>query len=138
MVAKFKMTADAPQPPSERAFGLVWAALFAVLGAWPLISGERPRVLLLAAAAVLAAISVVTPKLLAPLNIAWHRLGLALHRIVSPVVLAALFYLVVTPMGVAMRLANKNLLQRRKPECSTYWEARNPAGPERGSMRDQF
>ncbi len=132
------MAADIPAPPSERTFGLVWAALFAVLGAWPLVSGEPPRVLLLAAALVLTVISVVAPRLLAPLNIAWHRLGLALHRIVSPVVLGALFYVVVTPMGVAMRLANKNLLQRRKPERSTYWEARDPAGPGRGSMRDQF
>jgi hypothetical protein len=116
----------------------MWTALFVVLGAWPLLSGGHPRVLLLAAAGVMALVTVAVPRLLKPFNVAWHRFGLVLHKVVSPIVLGALFYGVLTPIAAAMRASRKNLLQLRKPDVSTYWHARTPGGPGRGSMRDQF
>jgi len=127
-----------PKPPSERSFGFLLTGVLAILGAWPLVSGGYPRVGLLIAAAIAALISVLRPVLFRPFNFAWYKFGLALHKIVSPIVLGLLFYLVVTPVGVAARLLGKNLLQRRKPEGPSYWVPRPRIEPQNGSMRDQF
>ncbi len=116
---------------SDRGFGLVIGAALAVVALWPLIGSAPPRwwALGLAAAFVVMA--------LAPLNRLWTRLGLALGRIVQPVIMAAVFYGVVTPTAFIMRLANKDPLDRRfDPSAETYWVEREPAEPK--SMRNQF
>lgn len=127
-----------PKPPSERSFGFVFTVFFLVLGLWPLLSGAPPRIALLIAAGVIAAIAVLAPKVLAPLNLVWFKFGLALGKVVSPIVLGLLFFVIVTPIGLVARASGKNLLRRRKPEGQSYWQAREPAGPKPGSMRDQF
>ena len=69
----------------------------------------------------------------------WQRLGRLLHRIVSPVVLLFLFYVVVTPTGMLMRAFSKGTLQRRRKDTArTYWVERSPPGPEPESLRNQF
>lgn len=79
------------------------------------------------------------PKLLRGPNYLWFRLGLLLHKIVNPLVLGALFLMVVTPMAIAMRLLGKKLLNRAyEPAAKSYWIERNPPGPEPDSIRNQF
>ena len=127
-----------PKPPSERSFGLLLTAVLAILGAWPLVSGDHPRIVLFLAAAIAALVTMLKPAWLRPFNIAWYKFGLVLNRIVSPIVLGLLFYLIVTPVGLAVRLLGKNLLQRRRPDGPSYWLARAPIEPQKTSMRDQF
>ena len=127
-----------PKPPSERSFGFLLTGVLVVLGVWPLVSGGHPHVVLFVAAAIAAFVSALRPALLRPFNIAWYKFGLVLNRIVSPVVLGLLFYLIVTPVGLAARLSGKNLLQRRKVNGPSYWLARTPIEPQKNSMRDQF
>ena len=127
-----------PRPPSERSFGFLLTGVLAILAAWPLLSGGHPRVFLFVAAAIAAFVSILRPALLRPFNIAWFKFGLVLSRIVSPIVLGLLFYVIVTPVGLAARLSGKNLLQRRKPDVPTYWLKREPVESQSGSMRDQF
>lgn len=127
-----------PKQPSERAFGFVLIGVLAILGLWPVFSGGHPRVLPLVVMVIVAIVSALRPALLRPFNIAWYKFGLLLNRIVSPIVLGLLFYLVVTPMGLAVRLSGKNLLQRRKPDTLSYWLPRTPIELRSGSMRDQF
>lgn len=129
---------EPPKQPSERSFGFLLTAVLAILAAWPLVSGGDPRVVLLVAAASAGFVSILRPALLRPLNIAWYKFGLALNRIVSPIVLGLLFFLIVTPVGLAARLSGKNLLQRRKPDVSTYWLKRQRVEQQSNSMRDQF
>jgi Saxitoxin biosynthesis operon protein SxtJ len=128
--------AHTAERPSDRSFGFLWTAVFAVLGAWPLASGERPRIGLFVVAGVLALISVVAPILLRPLNIIWHRFGLLLSKVLSPVVLGAMFFVVFAPLSWALRLFGKNLLERRKPDRPTYWLQR--AASRGGTLQDQF
>src|SRR5262245_34581576 len=104
-----------PTPESsDRGFGLVFATVFALVGAWPLIHWQAPRWWALLIAAGFAVVALVQPRILHPLNRLWLALGRLLHRIVSPLVMGAVFFLVVTPTGWIMRLAGKDVLSLKR------------------------
>lgn len=124
---------------SERAFGLVFAAVFSVVAGWPLLRGGDPRVWALGIAAVFLLFAWLLPGLLAPLNRAWFRLGLVMHRVVSPVVLGGLFFLTVTPVAFLMRLFGKRPLSLRfDSRAESYWIRRDVSGSPPDSMKRQF
>ena len=124
---------------SNRAFGWVFVAVFAIIGAWPLLSGGTLHWWSLITAGVILLITMVAPALLALPNRLWLRFGLALNRIISPVVLAFLFYVVVTPMGALMRLFGKDNLRLSRSETDgSYWIKRDPPGPKPDSLHHQF
>jgi hypothetical protein len=124
---------------SNRSFGWVFAAVFLIIAAWPLVSGGMIRWWSLFLAAAFALVTVAAPKLLAVPNRLWMRVGLLLNRIISPIVLAFLFYVVVTPMGVLMRVFGKDSLRLRRDASDTsYWIERDPPGPKPDSMNHQF
>ena len=124
---------------SNRAFGLVFAAVFLIVALLPLLSGEAVRWWSAAVAAVFGALAVLAAPALGPLNKLWTRLGMLLHRIVNPVVLGIMFFIVVTPTGLLMRIAGKDPLRlKRDSAVSTYWIERDPPGPCPDSFRDQF
>lgn len=125
--------------PSERRFGLTFAAVFVLLTAILILRGNSLWPAPLALALAFLGVAAFAPNWLAPLNQLWLRFGLALHAIVSPVVLVILFFAVVTPIGVFARLAGKDFLRLRfDREATTYWIDRQPPGPKRESMRNQF
>jgi hypothetical protein len=136
---ELQQRAEVAKTSSDRSFGLVLATFFALLGAlsfwhgagrWPIWFGIGILMLILALAA---------PKTLAVFNWAWTKLGLALHAIVSPVVLAILFYACVAPIGFLMRLSGTDPLHRRyDADADSYWISRNPPGPQRETFRNQF
>ena len=124
---------------SNRAFGLVMAVFFLIVTGLPLVRGHAARWWTLIPAVAFAALALVRPAALAPLNWVWTRFGLLLHRGVSPVVLAAVFYGAVAPLGLLMRAAGKDPLRlRRDPAAASYWIPRTPPGPSPESMRQQF
>jgi len=124
---------------SERSFGIVFAAVFAVVGVWPLISGDGVRWWALGVAAVFLSLAFIRPAVLAPLNKAWMKFGEILHKIVSPVIMGLLFYLTVTPVGLVMRIFKKDPLGLDFDKAATsYWIERDPPGPKPETMRDQF
>jgi hypothetical protein len=132
--------ARAPVPESsDRSFGLVFAAVFAVIGLLPLLRLEQPRWWAIGIAAAFALLAVVWPDLLRPLNRAWLGLGRLLHRVVSPLVMGAVFFLCVTPVAWIMRLRGKDVLSlARRPDLSSYWIARGPSPPPAETMKRQF
>lgn len=124
---------------SNRGFGWVFTALFLIIGAWPIFSGAPPRWWSLIVSGIFLLITLAAPALLRLPNRLWLRFGLLLNRIVSPVVLAFLFYIVVTPMGALMRLfAKDNLRLRRSDADASYWIKRDPPGPKPDSLHHQF
>jgi len=124
---------------SNLSFGRVFTAVFLIIAVWPLVSGATVRWWSLFIAAAFALVTVAAPNLLALPNRLWLRFGLLLNRIISPVVLALLFYLVVTPMGALMRMLGKDSLRlRRRGSDATYWIKRDPPGPKPDSMNHQF
>jgi hypothetical protein len=124
---------------SNRAFGLVFATVFGVIGLWPWLFGGHVRIWSVAIGAAFLVVALLWPAVLAPLNRIWTRFGLLLHRIVSPVVLGVMFFGVVTPMGLVMRALGKDPLRLRfDPAARTYWIERRPPGPAPDTLNNQF
>ncbi|MBF0166008.1 MAG: hypothetical protein HQL45_00140 [Alphaproteobacteria bacterium] len=124
---------------SDKSFGFVFAAFFALIGLWPLFKGLDARLWALGLAALFLAVSLIRPALLKPLNRVWFLFGLLLHKIVSPLIMGLLFFLTVAPTGLIMRALGKDMLRlKRDPEAASYWILREPPGPEAGSMTRQF
>ncbi|HLF31846.1 MAG TPA: SxtJ family membrane protein [Xanthomonadales bacterium] len=124
---------------SNRSFGLVMAAAFGLVAFIPLFGAAPPHAWALAISAVLLIIALTVPGILSPLNRLWTAFGLLLHRLVNPLVLGLLFFLVVTPTAWIMRaLGKRPLALAPEPEASTYWVMRDPPGPAPESMKRQF
>jgi Saxitoxin biosynthesis operon protein SxtJ len=93
----------------------------------------------LALALLFFAVALLTPRMLAPLNLIWFRFSLALNWIVNPVIMAFLYYLAVVPTGLIVRLTGRDLLRlKRNAATASYWVRREPPGPQPGSMTKQF
>ena len=124
---------------SDRTFGLVIGAALAVIGILPVLGGGGVRWWLVAIGGAFALVGLVWPTLLAPLNRLWTRFGLLLSRVTNPIVMALMFFVVLTPSGILMRLFGKDPLRRRfDADATTYWIERDPPGPKGDSMRNQF
>ena len=126
----------AVKPSSDRAFGLVFAVVFALVALWPLLDDAPPRWWALAVAGGFTGLALAAPKLLAPANRLWTGFG---RRLGNPLVMGLLFYLGVTPTGLIMRAFGKDLLHlKRDPDAASYWIERTPPGPAPGGMPRQF
>ena len=124
---------------SDRSFGLVFAAVFAIIGLWPLLHEASLRWWGLAVAAGFLAVALIRPNLLRHLNRIWTQFGLLLHKIVTPVVMSLLFFVTVTPIGLIMRLFGKRPLQLGfEPQIESYWIVLDPPGPAPESMKMPF
>jgi hypothetical protein len=128
---------DPAPESSDRSFGFVFAVVFALIAGSPLWSGGPLRWWALGLAAAFALVAVAQPRILHPLNRAWLALGHLLHLVVSPIVMGAVFFLCVTPIGWIMRLRGKDVLSlSRRSALSSYWITRDQAQAQ--SMKNQF
>jgi hypothetical protein len=124
---------------SNRTLGLVFATVFAIIGIVPWFTQGSPHWWAVIVAGAFAAVALVFPSLLAPLNKFWTWLGLVLHKIVSPLVLGIMFFVVITPMGVVMRLLGKDPLRLQfDKSILSYWLDRTPPGPKPDTLPHQF
>ena len=118
---------------------MVLAVVFSLITLRRVWNGTHIWPLFGAIALVFFLMAWLRPALLAPLNRAWNKLGLLLGKIVSPIVLGALFFLVITPSAIIIRWMGNDLLNlRRDPKAESYWLVRNPPGPAPESINDQF
>ena len=129
----------AVEGPSDRSFGVTFAvvlSLFAALSYWK--SGDLWPYLI-GAGGLFGLAALLRPGVLAPLNRLWMKFGLVLHKVMTPLIMGLLFFGVMMPFGVVMRLSGKNLLGLKpEGEKASYWVERNPAGPDAASMPNQF
>ena len=124
---------------SDRAFGIVFALLFLIIGGFPILYGSDLRFWALGIGSVFFGVAIIAPQILRPLNIIWFKFGMLLHKIVNPIVMGLLFFFTVTPIAFIMRLINKDPLNCKfDPEASTYWIKREAGEPEPENMRRQF
>ena len=121
---------------SNRSFGLVFFVVFLIVALWPLKSGEDIRIWSLALSIIFFSLGILNSKLLTPLNKLWFKFGILLGSIVSPIVMGLVFFLVVTPTSIIMRLLGKDLLKMDKVKnVSTYWIKRDK---QKSTMKKQF
>jgi len=131
--------ADEVKLGSERAFGMVFAVVFAAVGLWPLGADGAVRIWALGIAVGLLVVALARPELLRHLNRLWFRFGLLLNKVVNPLVMGLLFYFTVTPTGFIMRVFGKDPLRLKFDRAAlSYWIERQPPGPEPETMRQQF
>ena len=126
--------------PSERSFGLLFFLFFTVGGGYSLYK-SLPATLtysLFISAAALLVFTFVAPKFLAPFNRAWFSLGILLNMIVSPLVLGAIFFLLITPVAIVMRIFGRDELKLHKRDVASYWVDKNPIYLCSQSFKNQF
>ncbi|NKB20000.1 MAG: hypothetical protein GKS01_05580 [Alphaproteobacteria bacterium] len=131
------------QGSSDRAFGIVFTVVFSLIGLWlwlsPMARDPNAHWYALAIAAAFLLAALIVPRTLAPLNRAWMRFGLLLHKVVNPVIMGLVFFIAVTPTALIMRALGKDPLRRQlDKDAKTYWIDRAPPGPDPDSMPHQF
>ena len=125
--------------PSNRKFGLLFTSVFFLLGAVPWLFFSHYTVWPWIASGGFLLATLAAPGLLTPLNRLWMKFGLLLHHIISPLVLGIMFFALIVPIGLMMRLLGKRPIPVEfEPERDSYWIDRNPPGPEPESLRNQF
>ena len=120
---------------SNRSFGVVFFIVFLLIAIYPLIYSEELRIWSLILSLLFLILGLLNSKILYPLNKIWFKFGLSLGRIVSPLVMAIIFFLVVTPIGLLMRILNKDLLNLKLNKSKTYWIEQNE---QKSKMKNQF
>ena len=125
--------------PSNRKFGLFFAAIFAIASAYFITEDSHTIAWLFAGSAIVFAVLALTQSdILLPLNKLWMRFGLLLGMIVSPIVLGAIFFVIFTPIGFLMRLFGRDELRLKRTSAASYWKVREPSGPSADSFKNQF
>ena len=120
---------------SNRNFGLVFFVVFLIVALWPLKYEEDIRLWSLALSLIFFILGVLNSKLLTPLNKLWFKFGIFLGTIISPIIMGIVYFLVVTPTSVFMRLLGKDLLNTKFSSNRSYWIKREK---NIGSMKRQF
>ena len=124
---------------SDRSFGMVFALVFLAVGIWVVLGGQSEGWFLLSGSALFLVVAMARPSILGPLNRAWAKFGILLGQVFNPLLLGVVFFLVVTPIAIIMRLWGKDSLHLKfKSDLESYWINRSPAGPKVGSMTKQF
>ena len=120
---------------SNRSFGIVFFVVFLIIATYPLINGDELRLWSLIISIIFLFLGLVNSKILNPFNKLWFKFGIFLGKIISPLVMGIIFFLVVTPIGLLMRLLNKDLLNLRFNNNGSYWiEKTEP----KSKMKNQF
>jgi hypothetical protein len=131
---------QAPKLPTDRSFGLLFTVVFALLAGWSAWRGGHLWPWWAGASGLFLVVSLIVPRILRPLNVAWMWLGLLLSMIVSPIVMGLIYFIVVTPMALFFKLTGRDALMRKyQPALGSYWIKRDPPGPDGpSSFPNQF
>jgi len=120
---------------SERMFGIIFSLLFSIIGMFPLWHGKKVRLWAIAAAVVLFIVAIILPGALRVLNRTWIQISLVISRVTNPLIMTFLYYFVITPMGVIMRVLGRDPLRLQKDKIAkSYWIEREPSGPAPETM----
>ena len=120
---------------SNRSFGIVFFIVFFLIAIYPLLKGNDLRIWSLLISFIFLALGLINSKILTPLNRLWFKFGLLLGKFISPLIMGIIFFVVVTPIGIIMRLLKKDLLNLKYNKKETYWI--NKSGPK-SKMKNQF
>ena len=120
---------------SNKSFGIVFFIVFFIISIYPLLSHNEIRLWSLIISIIFLVLGLLNSKLLTPLNKVWFKFGILLGKIVSPLVMGIIFFFVVTPIGILMRILKKDLLNLKFNKKTTYWIEKNDP---KSKMKNQF
>jgi len=121
--------------PSNRSFGLLFFLVFLIISLWPLSYEGEIRIVTLIISIIFLILGLINSNILKPLNFLWMKFGIFLGTIISPLIIGIIFFIVVTPIGILMKLAKKDLLKLKFNDDNSYWVKKN--GPK-SEMKNQF
>ena len=107
--------------PTNRNFGIVFSIVFLLIALWPLLKQNDVRIWSLIISIIFLILGLLNSNILLPLNKLWFKFGILLGNIVAPIVMGIVYFLVVTPTGLIMRMFRKDLLNLKKNNKNTYW-----------------
>ena len=120
---------------SNRSFGTVFFIVFFIISVWPILNDENIRIWSLVIFVIFLGVGLINSSLLTPLNKIWFKFGIFLGNFISPIVMAIVFFLVLLPTGIIMRILRKDILNLKYSSKSTYWIEKQKY---KSTMKNQF
>jgi hypothetical protein len=120
---------------SNKSFGIVFFLFFLIISIYPLLSNGSINYLFLILSLIFLVLTVLNSKILSPFNKVWFKLGIFLSKIISPLVMGIIFFFVVSPIAILMKILKKDLINLKLNNSKSYWIIRNN---ENNSMKKQF
>ncbi len=121
--------------PSNKSFGIVFFILFLIISLWPLLNSGNVRIWSLLLSLIFLILGILNSRILTPFNKIWMKFGILLGNVVSPIIMVIVFFLVITPISLLMRIFKKDLLNLKFNKNYSYWiEKKGPLS----KMKDQF
>ena len=121
--------------PTNRNFGIVFSVVFLLIALWPLLKQNDVRIWSLIISIIFLILGLLNSNILLPLNKLWFKFGILLGSIVAPIVMGIVYFLVVTPTGLIMRILRKDLLNLKKNNKNTYWIDKDNSN---SNLKNQF
>ena len=121
--------------PSNRNFGIVFAIVFLIISLWPLLKQNEIRYWSLIISIIFLSLGLINSKLLLPLNKIWFKFGIFLGNFIAPIVMGVIYFFVVTPTGLIMKMLGKDLLNLKKNNKDSYWIKKDNSN---SSLKNQF
>ena len=121
--------------PTNRNFGIVFSIVFLLIALWPLLKQNDIRIWSLIISIIFLILGLLNSNILLPLNKLWFKFGILLGSIVAPIVMGIVYFLVVTPTGIIMRMFRKDLLNLKKNNKNTYWIDKDNSN---SNLKNQF
>ena len=120
---------------SNRSFGIVFFLVFLIIGVFPIKNGESINYILISISIIFLFLGIANSKLLTPLNKMWFKLGIILGYILSPIIMGLIFFMVVTPTGLLLKIFRKDVLNLKNNNKKTYWIIKSKVN---SSLKNQF
>ena len=120
---------------SNRSFGIVFFVVFLIIAFWPFVTIKTVKTWPLIISIIFLILGMINSKILSPLNLIWFKFGILLGSIVSPIVMGIIFFVIITPIGIIMKILGKDLLNRKYNKKKSYWILKDNS---KNSMKQQF
>ena len=117
-------------------FGILFFIVFLILGFYPMYKGDNPNIYFLILSLPFIILGLLNSRILTPFNMAWIKLGEILGLIIAPIVMAIVYFIVLTPISLIVRVFGKDILNMKlDKKLESYWINRKK---NLGSMKKQF
>ena len=120
---------------SNKSFGIVFFIVFLIIAFWPFVSFSMFKIWPLIISIIFLILGLMNSKILSPLNKIWFKFGILLGSIVSPIVMSIIFFVIITPIGIIMKILGKDLLNKKYNKQNSYWIIKDNS---KNSMKQQF
>ena len=106
---------------NNKSFGILFFIIFLLIALWPLLNSEFIRMWALGIASIFLVLGLINSKILTPVKKSWIKLGEILGKIIAPIVMGLIYFLIITPIGLLMRLVGKDVLNLKFNKNDSYW-----------------